>query len=222
MKYQMCGWIVFVLCICLAGCAMPPPSPTISPAERANIPMVADKSRSDAASASSPKSPTTESISPPSAVVTEKEEPASAREAFRGLKWGDSLKNNPDMVISSNLDENAVTYSRKSDKLSIGAATVKRIVYYAWQDRLHLVVISSEGATNWRPLKQATVQKFGRPRQLNEYIDEYYWRKPETIIILKYNEYSEEATLTIGSERIQEEINSYNKAKAAQGAKEDF
>jgi len=145
---------------------------------------------------------------------------------FRGIKWGtafDSVKSEMTLAESSNNECGCNFYTRKNDKLTIGAAKLETIVYAFYQDRFASVLMYCKGFINKGALLDALTAKFGDPYQPNEYIETYYWGllSPVTWIYFDYNQFSEKSTISFRYVPILNEQNQCEKEQADKG-KQDF
>jgi hypothetical protein len=88
-------------------------------------------------------------------------------DGFRGMKWGTNIKdlNDPNMVLVEDANEYK-GYRRLNDKLSIGSANLKEIIYTFYKDRFYGVKIEAEDNDNFRLLKEAVFAYYGegKPR----------------------------------------------------------
>jgi len=144
-------------------------------------------------------------------------------EDFRGIKWGaivDTLDNMEEVFIEDDLHN----YSRENDKMKIGDAELSSILYIFWDKKFIAVSISGEGLSNFINLKNAVFKSFGAGFQFNEYIQEYKWgigKYDNTIIILSYNEISDNFSLFLYDKQYWLERDK-SKKKKAEDAINDF
>ncbi|MDI6764396.1 MAG: hypothetical protein QME83_15435 [Thermodesulfobacteriota bacterium] len=114
---------------------------------------------------------------------------------FRGIEWGtdiSKLKNNLKYVRSEEKDVRV--YVRNKDELKIGKAQVKTIEYKFWTgfgkygaepEIFYAVYIETEGKENWKNLKEAAFDLFGKGTDLGN--ESYGWRGKKTSITMLYN-----------------------------------
>lgn len=123
---------------------------------------------------------------------------------FRNLTWGTNIRdmNDPNMVLEEE-DKGLAFYKRLDDKLSIGDAELSSLLYSCYEDRFCGVMIRTEQWANFRHLKDAVFAHYDEGYKPNQFIDNWIWAaNPSTgqrdvLMILDYNEFSEETTLTI-------------------------
>jgi len=67
-------------------------------------------------------------------------------DGFRGIKWGTSINDLPDMELIEGGDygDGRKSYHRRNDKMAIGNAKLKEIVYMFWQDQFFSVCIKTD------------------------------------------------------------------------------
>jgi hypothetical protein len=139
-------------------------------------------------------------------------------DGFRGIKWGTKIENLNDMkFLGKALNKDRTLYTTDNDKLQIGGAKLKRIIYFFWKGKFSGVFIRAKGIENWEALKQAVFAKFGESWQENQ---PYIWlgTPPEgTNMLLSYNEDSENISFTMYSVRLEKEQHEAEKQKAKEG-----
>ncbi|GMR20562.1 MAG: hypothetical protein BMS9Abin36_1158 [Gammaproteobacteria bacterium] len=139
---------------------------------------------------------------------------------FRGAKWGMNISSNPQMILKSSKKYEKV-YIRKDDKLSIGNAKLKRLVYFTYKDKFSSVLITTKGIANRRALIDAFQANFGKGYKPNKYINEYLWEGSTSTVFITCNSFNKTCTATIGSTLIANKKK--NDAKeAAKAAGSDF
>jgi hypothetical protein len=149
-------------------------------------------------------------------------------DGFRGLKWGVNIRdvNDPNMVL---LEENKelTTYRRAADQLSIGNAKLSKITYMCYEDRFCAVLLKTEQLSNFNYLKDAVFAYYGEGYKPNRFIDAWYWGSKfpkgarDVLMILEYNEFSEETKMVIAYQPIWGEKEN-DDARAAKEASRDF
>ena len=119
-------------------------------------------------------------------------------------------------------------YRRESDKLAIGAAELKRIVYGFYKGRFYYLIIGAEGISNWVGLRDAVFATYGEGYKSNRFIDDWDWgmmgRPPgvkEVRMGLEYSEISKKSSMHMFYTPIDAERDA-DKAKVAKEAKKDF
>lgn len=142
-------------------------------------------------------------------------------EGFRGLKWGTKITDIKGMVYL-NKEGDFKNYSRKSEQMKIGNATLINIRYSFWQGRLASVRIMTKGHADWSALKGSTFSKFGEGIQPNSLIEYYYWNGNTSLISLEFNEFSKIGFLYMFSADIMAQRDKYEEQKAEEGAETGF
>lgn len=111
---------------------------------------------------------------------------AQSIEGFRGLKWGDA----PSALNVPKLDEKSSTgelcYIQPNEKLAIGDATVSKVKYCFYKDRLSTVLITFPTEQDGESILRTLSEAYGKPRQQNRYLDTYHWLDQTSIGILQY------------------------------------
>lgn len=142
-------------------------------------------------------------------------------EGFRGLKWGQVIQEGEEFT-KVDTDGDIDAFTRKGDKLTIGTANLKSIVYFVYDTRLMSVQIKAQGKQTFEYLKSTLASKYGRSIQPNEFIEKYFWLSENNIksgvgVILSINPITEEidcvfCDLTLMNERKKKQEESAKKA----------
>jgi hypothetical protein len=142
---------------------------------------------------------------------------------FRGIDWGAPVENFQDQLSGKDAPTTPglAFYQRKDDKMSIGAAQLTRITYVFYKGRFEGAQIqTAEGASYPGALRDALVAQFGPGDQPNRYIDRWFWRGTQAMILLDCT-----ARLSCRahiSSRAMFEEQQRDKKAAAEKAKKDF
>jgi len=97
-------------------------------------------------------------------------------DGFRGMKWGTHIKdfNDINLVLVENGNEYK-GYRRPNDKLSIGDANLKEIIYTFYKDRFYGFKIEAQGQDNFRFLKNAVFDYYGDGRPTAKSHTSWLW-----------------------------------------------
>jgi len=107
---------------------------------------------------------------------------------FRGINWGTNINDISGMICIKCDDKHMKNYIRKDDKLKIGDAEIKKIVYDFYKDRFLAVFIEFEGSDNFRFLKSTLSQLYGKGDQSNPYIEYFTWAGRDVGIAMEYKD----------------------------------
>ncbi|MFZ2633340.1 MAG: hypothetical protein WA081_22620 [Desulfosalsimonadaceae bacterium] len=145
-------------------------------------------------------------------------------EGFRGIKWGTDFVTLTEMqYVRTDPSYGGIKeYTKKSDELMIGGATLETILYGFWQGKFSSVLIRVKGYSNFSSLKNATFEKFGSGFQSNRYIERYAWFGEQTTMLLNYSELLRTGELFMFSNEIESQQKKYEKDNAKKGAEKDF
>lgn len=99
------------------------------------------------------------------AAFAQQHDSAHPPKAFRGIAWGTSLDNLPQMVP---VQENGYpdTYFVRDEPLKMGQAKLVSVAYYFEDNRLYRVGVAYEGGTNHFFLKEQLLKQYGPGRQI--------------------------------------------------------
>jgi hypothetical protein len=119
---------------------------------------------------------------------------SSEPNGFRGIKWGTDISTLKDILTYVRSEEKDIrVYVRNKDELKIGKAQLKQIEYKFWTgfgkygvepEIFYAVYIETEGEENWRNLKEAAFELFGKGFDLQN--ECYGWRGDKTSITMLY------------------------------------
>lgn len=142
-------------------------------------------------------------------------------DGFRGIKWGANFSNYKHEMTLVEQDKDDKYYARKNDKMQIGAAEIKQIVYGFHEGKLTAVGIVTVGVSNKSNLIQTFQSQFGSGIKPNQFLDKYYWRGAVTTISLTCSSIREKCQTFMFSTKALER-QAEEKRKAAEGAADDF
>jgi hypothetical protein len=141
--------------------------------------------------------------------------------SFRGIEWGTNIKDVSGMTLIEDDGEGFKVYSRSSDVLKIGSATLDTIAYAFYKDSFYIVFVKATGYSNFIDFRDAVFAYYGNGDQENEYIPKWTWLKYDVFIALDYNEFSEKTGFVMFYMPIKRIENADNEEKA-RGAEKDF
>jgi len=141
-------------------------------------------------------------------------------DGFRGLKWGDPPTE--DMVFVKTIDD-IKGYFRKDEKMNIGDATLRMIVYQFYDDpeRFNGVLMLFNKEENYDILEDILQVRFGEETE-SDMLYKLSWEGQETYVELDYDMFEESGTLIFASVPITLEMMEAKKQKQAEKAEGDF
>ena len=115
--------------------------------------------------------------------------PGSEPDGFGNIKWGTELSALKKMIFSrvdpsfGGID----IYLRLEEASRIGGASFKKIEYLFWKGKFNGVRIITEGLSEYKSLKEAVLEVYGKGNK--PYIDqEYYvWDGESTLMALEFS-----------------------------------
>jgi hypothetical protein len=128
----------------------------------------------------------------------------SEQEGFRDLNWGANLaalKNFVELKSDTGLAE-VKEYIREGDKLKLGDADLKSIVYSFWRDQFYTVTVWTEGKTNYISLRNEAFKKFGTGQRSDQSLERYLWSDASTDRMLKFMKDTQVGMLWMRSKKI--------------------
>lgn len=139
---------------------------------------------------------------------------ASPASAFRGFELGGPCPTGVEWSLAEDAQD-VQAWTRASEKLSIGDATITDIAYMCWTGGSSPVlygVIVRLPATDGPALLAVLTAQWGRPYQSNRYLDQYLWSGGP---VVGYLDYEQRGLLHVVHEPTQKRIDAAAKARAA-------
>jgi hypothetical protein len=128
-------------------------------------------------------------VSPPSATTpSASAEEKGAYDGFRGIKWKDDVETVPDLVPFKDYGNGFIEYTRKGEKLAIGAVVLEEIRYGFYKGSLACVTIisklpvrtyGSEGDPQMNAMHDILLRRYGGKDN-----NRYRWNKDDVFIYL--------------------------------------
>ena len=122
---------------------------------------------------------------------------SSEFEGFRGYKWGTSIEDVRNELVSEGVDEKRQVewFTKKNEKLKIGKADLESISYVFQDGNFIAVSIVSKGESNFEILREELKKQFGKTE--SEKPDAFTWDLEHATILFNYNRPSEVTMLVI-------------------------
>ena len=113
---------------------------------------------------------------------------------------------------------------RIGEKLSIGQAQLEDVSYFFYKSQFEGVLVHFSGYANYSAILEATTANYGQPSQPNEFMKRYFWGigNPDGNMSLDYSEVTNQGTLFMRSQRIDDQERAESKVDAEKAAKTDF
>lgn len=120
----------------------------------------------------------------------------SEPDGFRDMRWGtdvsalqdrECLSDNPEYFDNSDV---IIQYTKKSDSLKVGNATVKDIKYGFLRRKFYSVTVRTKGYNDWVCLREAVFAEYGQGHKLKSSTPQhemYSWRGKKTRMELRYD-----------------------------------
>lgn len=97
-------------------------------------------------------------------------------DGFRGVRWGTQLSSLSGFKTANQTTAQAGNYTRDSEKLMLGGARLKDVVWRFYRGRLYHVLVEAQPNT-FDALKSVTIERFGKSYKntSTEYLESYTW-----------------------------------------------
>ena len=118
-------------------------------------------------------------------------------EGFRGYKWGTSIENVRNELVSEGVDEKRQVewFKKKNETLKIGKADLESISYIFQDGNFIAVSIISKGQSNFEALREELEKRFGKTESAKP--DAFTWDLGHATILFSYGRSSEATMLVI-------------------------
>lgn len=108
---------------------------------------------------------------------------------FRGIKWGTTLADLPDMVVQRTSGEEKIC-QRKNDKMQIGDATLNTLEYAFYKERFYGVFIEYQGYDKYLSLTDTLFYAYGKQDGVGiDGFASYYWDGINVKVWFRYDIY---------------------------------
>jgi hypothetical protein len=124
-----------------------------------------------------------------------------AKNGFRDVVFGDTITKFTSLKMFED-SGSAEYYTRTTDDLSAGGATIDRIVYGFYKGRVFSVMLTTKGYANGRTLLQMLRSLYGQSNQPNRDVENYYWMGDTCTLTYAGNPITSNATISYISRRI--------------------
>lgn len=139
---------------------------------------------------------------------------------FRGVPWGAPIAKFAGEMIAIENDGAHIYYKRKGDKMIIGGARLRDVVYEFYKGSFEGVMILSQPGSNPAMLAAFNAQ-FGQGEKASGFVNRYLWQGTTAVVFLDCNDIASICTAAVQSTAVNNQIERDEKAEAA-GAKKDF
>jgi len=147
-------------------------------------------------------------------------------EGFRGLKWGDPVGDN--MQLLTKEDESLEYYTLPDDKLKLGDAELSEIKYGFQNGQFSLVALYFKGRRNYNYIKMICQGQFGEPTDENFDWHLPYasvmrsWHGSKRVVVYQYHFFDETGVLILDSVSLFPEYSKAEEKLQTEKAKGDW
>jgi len=141
---------------------------------------------------------------------------------FRGIEWDTAFEAVGPQFKLYRRDGGTVFYNRLDDKMSVGGAALRTIVYVFYRGHFQGVLLETapDDVHSRSAMQEALEAQFGKPRQPNAYIQKFYWFGPLTAISLDCS--AQNLCRTVIRSKVVGDREFADRKAAATAAKKDF
>jgi hypothetical protein len=123
---------------------------------------------------------------------------------FRGVKWGESLENVPGMKPLAE-EGDLKFYEKSGDEMKFEDAQVERIVYGAYKNRFHNVLVYYRSDENFMKIKKVLSRQFGDLVQVEQAAKKFVWSGETLNVLLSHEDSSDTGKVTYLFKPVQSE-----------------
>jgi hypothetical protein len=116
-------------------------------------------------------------------------------ESFRGIKWGSSIRELPELTFLAE-DGNLKYYVRENDDLKLLAEDMNKIVYGFYKNQFYSVMLYYKSQPRFSKLKDAFSSRLGTPFQPDQSPDKCFWTADNLSVLLIYDTSSDEGRVS--------------------------
>jgi hypothetical protein len=124
---------------------------------------------------------------------------------FRGMKWGSSIRELPDMKLMAE-EGDLKFFEKTSDQTKVGDADVDKVIYGFYKDRFYNVMIYFRSPSNFTKLQEMFSREFGKPFQPDESEKKLFWNGQNVNLLLNFDDASNTGRITYLFRPIQLEV----------------
>jgi len=141
-------------------------------------------------------------------------------DGFRGIKWGQHIKDIPGLKLTTTDNEGLALYTRENDDLQLGDAKLISLHYAFWQDRFMEVQIKASPG-QLQALKNVLEEKYDKgfnPYGTFSPIHDYSWYGPVAMIRFQRLNAALNCDVWIRSREVMDSRTAFRSQKAKTGA----
>ncbi len=114
---------------------------------------------------------------------------------LKEVKLGSNINDVPNLVFIGDLGDGRKVYRGEGEKMKIGDADIKMIMYGFYKERLEDMQIHFRASSNFAKLKEKLFQLCGFGHQPNPFVETYHWYEKKFSMFLTYDRKSEKGVI---------------------------
>jgi hypothetical protein len=140
-------------------------------------------------------------VSPKPARIQKDQSQIFPDKKFGDLKWGTRISaiNGLEKNKTAKEADGIVEYRRTGENLTLAEIPLKSIQYAFWQDRLYMMILWTQGRSNFTALRDEVFRQFGQGRRAEQFFEKYLWTETPNDIMLEYSKDGQQGMLWLRS-----------------------
>ena len=134
----------------------------------------------------------------------------SEPQGFNGIKWETELSSLERMKsYRKEPSHGGIEYfvkEKEKDGFKLGNGKLVTPQYGFLQGRFYVGLVTTKGLSDWNGLKEVVFSKFGEGGKPFVNAEEYMWVGKNTVMVLRYDEFSQEAVYYIRSDSLLKKV----------------
>ncbi len=137
--------------------------------------------------------------------------PGSEPKGFNGMRWETTLSALQGMKhYRTDPSYGGIEfYLKEGDALKLGNGKALPIEYGFWKEKFYVGMVVTKGVTDWNALKEAVFHEFGEGAKSFSNREEYLWLGENSVMALRYNEFSKTGIFYIRSDSMSKQMEDY-------------
>jgi len=137
--------------------------------------------------------------------------PGLEPEGFNGIKWETELSTLKEMKpYRKDLSHGGIDfYLKAGDGYKLKNGKLIPIQYGFWRGKFYVGMVITKGVTDWDALREAVFREFGEGSKSFSNREEYLWLGNNTVMALRYSEFSKTGIFYIRSNSMSRQMEEY-------------
>jgi len=137
--------------------------------------------------------------------------PGSEPKGFNGIRWETTLSSLKGMKhYRTDPSHGGIEcYLKEGNAFKLGNGKALPIEYGFWRGKFYVGMVITKGVTDWDALREAVFREFGEGSKSFSNREEYLWLGNNTVMALRYSEFSKTGIFYIRSNSMSRQMEEY-------------